>query len=126
MWLVRKAKLTLTAFSSAALIASQCNVAHAASADRQAYDAAMKCFVVIGNAVGERQRAHDAAKANSYEQKAHATWEVALKLGRNLGISGPQIADDFEAMRLREQRRLVSDADYNRQAAATCKAMGFL
>jgi len=101
-------------------------VAQADPSDRPAYEAAMKCFVVIGNAAGERERAGDAAKAATYKIKAHSAFDLAVKFGKSLGISGQQMTSDFQATQDRELRRLIEDVDYNRQSAADCRALGLL
>lgn len=100
--------------------------AHADASDQQAYEAAMKCYVVAGNASEDRKKVGDQEKAAAYEGKARAAFGVAVKFGRTIGLSRAQMTRDFEATQESELRKLVADVDYNRQSAAVCRALGLL
>lgn len=124
MWLVRKLILNVVIASSLNLLATF--EVHAEASDQQAYEAAMKCYVVSGSAYGERKKAGDVVKADFYDQKAHASFDLAVKFGRSLGNSGKQIETDILATQERELPRLMKDVGYNRQSAAVCRALGLL
>lgn len=124
MWLVRKIITAVAiAVSSIAFFTAQ---AHAEASDQQAYEAATKCYVVAGNAYADRKRAGEMAKAQAYEQKAHAAFDLAVKFGRAAGHNGSNIEADILEAQERELPKLVKDVGYNRQAAATCRALGLL
>lgn len=98
----------------------------AEASDQQAYDAAIKCYLVAGHSHAERKRAGDDAKAALYDTKAHASFDLAVKFGQSLGRSGKEIEADILAMQDRELPKLVQDDNYDRQSAAVCKALGLL
>ena len=99
---------------------------HADATDQQAYEAAIKCYVVAGNASLDRKKAGDDAKAAAYDSKAHAAFDTAVRFGRSAGLSGEQMTRDFEATQEQELQKLVRDENYNRQSAANCRALGLL
>jgi len=123
IWKSAGATLAITLFSGAATAQDS---DPALSSDRAAYEAAMKCFVVAGNAYAERQKAGDQTKAAAYETKAHAAFDFAVKFGRSVGRNGSQIKADISETQDRELPKLVADVGYNRQSAATCRALGLL
>ena len=106
--------------------AAHTTLARAEASDRQAYEAAKKCYVVAAHAAGERERAGDKDKSAFYESKAHAAFDMASKFGQTAGLTGQQISRDIEATQDREIRKLVPDEAYFRQSAANCKALGLL
>ncbi len=127
----------MTRWLSAAVLAlSACFGASAATADsaedaaaranRSAYEIAMKCFVVNGMASGDYQKKHDTEMTALYDNKAHASFNVALKLGYALGYSNDRVSADFDLAQTRELPRLVSDLDYYKSAVASCKAVGLM
>lgn len=100
--------------------------ARADASDEQAYRAAIKCYVVAGNASAERKRSGDEAKYAVYERQAHAAFDLAVKFGRAAGHNGSNIEADILETQERELPKLVKDVNYNRQSAATCRALGLL
>jgi len=96
-------------------------------ANRMAYEAAIKCFIINGVATGERQRAGDKAKATSHEAAARRSFDLATQLGGRLGLSGTRINQDMSLAQTVELPRFTaSDLTYYREVAATCKALGLL
>jgi hypothetical protein len=100
--------------------------ARAETGDQQAYEAAMKCYIVAANASLDRRKAGDEAKSVAYETKAHGDFDLAVKFGRSAGHNGANIEADILETQGRELPKLVKDVTYNRQSAATCKALGLL
>jgi hypothetical protein len=92
-------------------------------ASAMAYEAAMKCFVVNGTAIGEQR---DTRAKAAYEAKARYSFDVAVRLGEALGYSGDRITQDFGLMQTRELPKLVADPAHIREAVATCKALGLM
>ncbi|TAL32262.1 MAG: hypothetical protein EPN98_14015 [Phenylobacterium sp.] len=112
--------------TNAGAAAAQTRDAAVQRANRMAYEAAMKCFVTAGAASGEREDAGDRAAAARYEQAARRSFDTASRLGEVLGYSGSRINQDFGLAQTRELPKLVADATYNRNAAATCRAIGLM
>jgi hypothetical protein len=109
------------------LMVSAPAIAQATPAENQAaYAAAMKCFVVNGNATGERLDAGDSAEAAAYEAQARRLFDLAVRLGQSLGYSRDRMEQDFGLAQARELPKLVKDVAYYRSAAATCRAMGLM
>lgn len=95
-------------------------------ANRMAYAAAMKCFVVNGIARGDQQDAHDEAKAASFERMARKSYDAAVKLGNALGYSGSRMDQDFGMAQTYELPKMLKDTGYYRSSATTCKALGLM
>ena len=95
-------------------------------ANRLAYQAAMKCFVVNGRAANLRKKAGDVAGEQSYEAKASHAFDAAVTLGLKLSRNRDQIDADFSLVQVRELPELVRSDAYLRDAATTCKAMGLM
>ena len=95
-------------------------------ANRAAYQAAMKCFVVAGTATGERRDAGDTAKAEMYETKARKAFDTAVRLAGMLGYDRDKVDQDFGLAQAQELPKMVKDIDYYRRSAATCRAIGLL
>lgn len=93
---------------------------------RQAYAAAMKCYVANTNAASLRTEAGDPAKAAIYKANAKRSFEGAVQLGRGMGLSNRQMNQDLDATEAREISRMVADKDYFVRSVATCKALGLM
>ncbi len=106
--------------------------AHAQESDpiqrgnRLAYDASIKCFVLIGMLVGDAKDDGKADLAATYDQKARRSFDFALQLGEKLGLTGTHVTEDFGLAQTRELPKLVKDKSYFQSSATTCKALGLL
>jgi hypothetical protein len=99
-------------------------MADTASADRPAYEFAMKCFVANGVARGNNRDVGQTAQANAYEARARGSFDVASKLGNKLGYSGDHINQDFGMAQTEELPKMVKDRGYLNHTTATCEAAG--
>jgi len=95
-------------------------------ANRSAYQAALKCFVANGIAVGDARDARNAERANASDTMARKSFDTAKKLGSLLGYSGDRMQQDFSLAQTYELPRMMKDLSYYRDAAATCKALGLM
>tara|TARA_R110002051_G_scaffold269600_1_gene329789 strand:- start:4808 stop:5197 length:390 start_codon:yes stop_codon:yes gene_type:complete len=95
-------------------------------ASHRAYEAALKCFVANGRAIGLQERAGDLESAARYEQKARLSFDAAVRLGQSLGFSGTRINQDLGIAQGRELPQMVSDTVYFERAVATCRALGLM
>lgn len=93
------------------------------SATQSAYAAAMKCFVANGRAIGEKERAGDAAGAARYEQMARRSFDTAMRLGRSLSYSNARLTEDLNIAQMRELPAMVNDRAYFESVVATCRAI---
>jgi hypothetical protein len=98
----------------------------ATQADRSAYQAAMKCFVVVGMLVGDAKDNGKPELSADYDTKARRSFDFAVQLGHKIGLSGEEISEDFGLAQSRELPKLVANKSYFRSEAATCKALGLL
>ncbi|MBJ7318051.1 MAG: hypothetical protein JHC96_04550 [Brevundimonas sp.] len=133
-WKVRlAARLTAAAFVaalaplSAGAASGQTRAASGTSNPTQAaYDAALRCFVANGRAIGLQERAGNAEAASRYEQKARLSFDTAVRLGQSLGLSGSRINQDLGIAQGRELPQMVNDRRYFEQAVSTCRALGLM
>jgi hypothetical protein len=95
-------------------------------ANRSAYQAAMKCFVADGVAIGDARDSGDPSKVDAFDAKARKSFDIAKKLGVLLGYSGDRMEQDFGLAQTYELPRMLKDIAYYRSAAATCKALGLM
>ena len=95
-------------------------------ANRGAYTASMKCFVVLGVLKGDAERDSKPDAALAYEKKARQSFDYALQLGEKLGLSGTHVEEDFSFAQSKELPKLLFDRSYFRAEAATCQALGLL
>ena len=94
--------------------------------NRQAYEASIKCFVVLGMLVGDAKDAGKPELAATYDRQARQSFDFALQLGGKLGLTGTHMNEDFGMAQTNELPKLVKDKAYFRSSAATCKALGLL
>ncbi|MDP1735992.1 MAG: hypothetical protein Q8L23_00975 [Caulobacter sp.] len=125
-WITANAALAVACALCAGPAAAQSGADATARANRMAYDAAMKCFVANGHAIGLRERAGDTVKAAYYETRARLSFDTAMKLGAVLRLSGSRIDQDFRLAQTRELPPMVTDETYFLDAVATCKALGLM
>ena len=109
-----------------AVVGAQSDGAVTQHGNRLAYDAAIKCFVANGYAMGVRQRAGDPDTAAIYKAKAHLSFDTALKLGGMLGLSNDHITEDLSSVQAQELPPMTKDEAYFENAAATCRAIGLM
>ena len=91
-----------------------------------AYELAMKCFVASGHARMDRHAANDMEGASRYEGKEKRAFDMASKLGEQLGYSKDHIQDDYKAAMDRELPRLMYEPGYFAQTATQCRAYGLM
>jgi hypothetical protein len=94
--------------------------------NRLAYDASIKCFIANGVARSDAINAGKQSLADSFDSKARASFDTALKLGGVLGYSGTHINEDLGLAQANELPKMVKDISYFRDAASTCKALGLM
>lgn len=93
-------------------------------ANRMAYEASMKCFVVDTRLSALRRRAGDEAKSTYYDDRSKAAFDAAVALGQKIGRRKDEIERDFNIVQVRELPELLRDDGYMRSAIAACKALG--
>jgi hypothetical protein len=98
----------------------------AAAATRADYEATMRCYVVNAVASDRLKERGEAARAEAYEAKAKRSFDLALKMGRDLGIADPVINRDFQNTEYNELPKLRYETGYFAKAAATCRARGLM
>lgn len=94
------------------------------TANRNAYDLAMKCFVAYGTARGNEQDAGNASEASGYESHARQSFDIAVALGDKLGFTGGRQNEDFGMAQSRELPKFVQDRAYLKSTLTTCKSAG--
>ncbi len=119
---------------TAVLAVCACCLAGAASADhtddavtsanRSAYDWALKCFVANGSAAGTSKDGGDAPKAAAFEGRARTSFDTASALADKLGYSGSGSIRTW-VLPKRESCQSSSRTSLTcRGTIATCKALG--
>ncbi|WP_150131397.1 hypothetical protein [Caulobacter mirabilis] len=97
-----------------------------AGANQLAYNSAIKCLVANSRAKSMRLRVGDETGAARYDTQARKTFDVAVRLGRGIGLSNERINGDLDAMMDRELPLMVQDNAYFRQTVADCRTMGLM
>ena len=97
-----------------------------ASANRIAYESALKCFVANGRADGVRRQAGNHTAADAYERGARTSFDAAVRMGQLLGYSNQRVNEDFGIVQARELPRMVADSAYFREVIGTCRALGLM
>lgn len=112
----------------AVMFISACFASSAMADDgtRQAYDAALKCFVANGLVSGDFRDQGKVDQAQLFDAKAHADFDLAVKFGKELGYSNKKINGDFDSAKASELPRMMRDSAYYKTTAATCKALGLM
>jgi hypothetical protein len=93
---------------------------------KAAYELAIKCFVASGHAYSNRLDANDQERADYFNTQAKHSWDVALRLSKQLGYSGEHFKADVKTIQERELPLMVKDAEYFTQTANECKAYGLM
>jgi len=93
---------------------------------QQAYELALKCFVAAGHAYADRRDLHDEEGGAYFNSKAKHSWDVALRLSKQLGYSGDRFEADTNGAMDRELPLMVKDPAYFTQVANQCKAYGLM
>lgn len=111
-----------------AIAASMPAAAQAPSREKTqaAYELALKCFVANGHAYSNRRDAHDKERETYFNSKARHSWDVALRLSKQLGFSSARFDSDVDKATNKELPLMVTDADYFSQAVDQCKAYGLM
>jgi hypothetical protein len=114
------------AFTVSLVLAVSVSWSASAAPGQEAYQAAMKCYVANVHAANGRKKVGDTAKAAIYVTNAKRSFDGAVALGRNMGLSNQQMNSDLDDVEARELGRIVADQDYFRSTVATCKGMGLM
>ncbi|MFT4075637.1 MAG: hypothetical protein QM647_08885 [Asticcacaulis sp.] len=91
-----------------------------------AYQLALKCFVANGRAYSYWSDAHDEKRATYFDIRAKHSWDVALRLSKQLGISSDRFEADVDKTTDRELPLMVRNTEYFTQVANECKAYGLM
>lgn len=100
--------------------------APAAAASRAQYEATMRCYVVASVAADRLTERGETERAKGYEHKAEVAFNLALKIGRDLGIADPVINRDIKHTQYTELPNLLYETGYFAKAAAACRAKGLM
>eukprot|EP01030_Chromulinospumella_sphaerica_P017210 gene17210-17034_t len=93
---------------------------------RQAYQTAIRCFVVNGHVSLMFKRKGDTANAQLFDGKARTAHDAAKGYALFLKLAPNQISRDMDATTDAELRRLLAEPGYLTEAAKACKAASLM
>jgi len=92
------------------LLTTVTSPAHAQNSQREAYQYALRCYV--------------ATRAAGDEISSRRSFDAAMKLGRQQGLSNRQLNADLDAWTATELVKITRDPRYKQRLLGVCRSLG--